>query len=399
MILPFKGYRYSEKAGNLKDLIAPPYDVIGAQYRKELMARSQYNIVHLTLPESFDSEYHNEIKNKLEKWCREKILVQDTKDYFYLISQRFSIDGRLYERYGFIGLFDLKKSERVIRHEIIFNRYRDDRIKLLNATKSNLEPIFLLFEDSEKILEKKSIDFEHNFDFEDYSISFSSCNPEILSELIEKINNGKLFIADGHHRFQASLEFFLKNPGAPEYIMVYLTNLFSDSLVVLPTHRAVKTKDLLKKIEKVKEYFLVEEKQGISQTLKSIEEKKEISFGVYFNRSFQTWTLKDIGSIKKFLPEKFSEQLKSLDVVVLHHFLIDRIFDIPAEEKLFYDRDPLSIVEYVNKNPDTIGFFMQKPDLIKIREVSLNGEILPPKTTFFYPKIPSGLVIARYEQD
>ncbi|MCM8815088.1 MAG: DUF1015 domain-containing protein, partial [Candidatus Omnitrophica bacterium] len=149
MIYPFKGYRYSKQAGLLSNLIAPPYDVISSQYRKDLLNRSPYNIVNLTLPDSFDSDYHCEISQKLDDWCREKILVQDETENYYIVVQKFFYDGRYFERRGLIGLFDLKKSDRVITHEVIFNKYRDDRIKLLDATKSNLEPIFLLFEDRE----------------------------------------------------------------------------------------------------------------------------------------------------------------------------------------------------------------------------------------------------------
>ncbi|MCX7706036.1 MAG: hypothetical protein N2115_07270, partial [bacterium] len=96
------------------------------------------------------------------------------------------------------------------------------------------------------------------------------------------------------------------------------------------------------------------------------------------------------------LPETYSEQWKTLDVAILHHFVLEKIFNVSADKKLFYDRNPQTIVDYVNQNPGSIGFLMQPPDLMKIRQVSINGEILPPKTTFFYPKVPSGLVIARY---
>jgi len=396
MIIPFRGYRYSNKAGSLKDLIAPPYDVIDDLYKRKLKKKSQYNIVHLTLPETPDYEY---VREKLDMWCRQKILVQDENEKFYIIKQRFCFKGTTFERYGFIGLFDLEKSDKIIRHEIIFNKYRDDRIRLLQTTKSNLEPIFLLCEDRDNVLEKasESINFNEKFDFEDYSIEFSLCNPEILSELIGKIADGNLFIADGHHRFQASFEFFKQNPDAPRYIMVYLTNLFSDGLLVLPTHRAVKNIDVESNLSRIREFFTIQEKQNLEEILAAIEENREkISFGVYFRGRFQTWSVRNPEAIIKSIPENRSDQWKSLDVAILHYFLFEKYFNIPAGEKLYYDRDPYFIVNYVDKNPESAGFFMQTPDLMKIRKISQNGEILPPKTTFFYPKVPSGLVIAKY---
>ncbi|MCX7705553.1 MAG: DUF1015 domain-containing protein, partial [bacterium] len=349
MILPFRGYRYSDRAGELSNLIAPPYDVIDAQYRNELINRSPFNIVHLTLPKSFDSEYHNEVSVKLNAWCSENILVQDKTENYYIVKQSFEIDGRSFERCGFIGLFDLREATRVVRHEITFGRYIDDRIKLLDSTNANLEPIFLIFEDRENLLEKtvKNVDCEEKLAFEDYSIEFSLSKPELLTTLIEKIKKGNLFIADGHHRFQASLEYFKKNSRAPRYIMVYLTNLFSDGLVVLPTHRAAKIAMEQKHLEKISEFFQVEDRKNLAQTLDFIKNCKKISFGIYCSGSYQTWTLIDNKKILEFLPETYSEQWKTLDVAILHHFVLEKIFNVSADKKLFYDRNPQTIVDYV----------------------------------------------------
>jgi len=398
MISPFKGYRYSKKAGNLEQLIAPPYDVIGQKYREELINRSPYNIVRLTLPESFDTDYHREIAQILETWCREKILIQDEKEYFYLVKQKFLYKGEKLERTGLIGLFDLRASERVIKHEVIFNKYRDDRIKLLETTKSNLEPILLLYEDQENLLEEIacSMPFQEELSFEETTVTFEPCRPELLMPLVSKIQDSKLFIADGHHRFQASYQYFQACPDAPPFIMVYLTNFLSNSLLVLPTHRALKNVNPLEKINAIEEFFEIKKHVNLSQTLFSIENSQYCSFGVYFNNSFQTWSLKNIEKVKSSLPENFSDTLKSLDVVILHYLVIEKIFGVTAREKLYYDRNPEEIINFVNHNPSSIGFFMQKPNLLKIRQVASSGEILPPKTTFFYPKVPSGLVIARY---
>lgn len=398
MISPFKGFTYSKKAGHLTHLIAPPYDVITPEYRKELLNHSPYNIVNLTLPESFTSEYYDEVKRKIDQWCKENIIIQDESEGYYVVVQKFSFDGKCLERIGFIGLFDLRKEDKIIRHEITFGKYIDDRMKLLETTKSNLEPIFLVFEDRQNLLAEisQNLDFQEEFDFEDHSIKFLKCQPQHLSGLIDKIKNSHLFIADGHHRFQASLEFFRQKPDAPQYIMVYLTNLFSDGLVVLPTHRAVKFLLTGHIMSKIKKFFEVENKGNLEQTMNSIKNTEKISFGVYFDNRYQTWTLTNNEKIINFLPGNHSKQWKFLNVVILHHFLFEKILKIPAEKKLYYERNPEYIVEYVNQNPGNIGFFMQPPDLMKIREVSLNREILPPKTTFFYPKIPSGLVIARY---
>ncbi len=397
MIAPFKGYRYSEKAGNLENLIAPPYDVITKDYRKELLNRSPYNIVNLTLPESFDSEYHNKVAETLETWCEKGIFCQDEKEFFYLVSQKFNFEGKSYVRHGFICLLDLSKYEKIIKHEVIFNRYMDDRIKLLKATRSNLEPIFLIYQDNEKIVEKvaREVEPERKIFFEDTEISFSRCNPESLQRLMVSIEKNGLFIADGHHRFQASLEFFKQNPDK-RYIMVYMINLFSDSLLVLPTHRAVKNVSIKERAEKLRNFFTFKATKNLEETILLLDNSTDTTFGVYSDGHFQLLQVSDIEEIKRNMPENHSEQWKTLDVTILHHFLFEKIFKRSANEKLFYDRSPEVIVDYVDQNSPAAGFFMKKQDLEKIIMVSRKGEILPPKTTFFYPKIPSGLVISRY---
>jgi len=399
MIFPFKGHRYSKKAGSLEQLIAPPYDVIGTELRKILVKRSEYNIVHLTLPESFEQNYHKEIAEKLENWCKNGILVQDEDENFYVIKQKFIYKGKNFERTGFIGLFDLTQSEKIIKHEIIFNKYRDDRIKLLDATKSNLEPIFLLYEDKEFLLEKliKSVSFQAKIKFDDQLIEMENVKLDTLSPLIEKIKKMPLFIADGHHRFQASFEYFQKShDSAPRFIMVYLTNIVSDSLLSLPTHRAIRAGTVEEKISEINDFFEIRDMKDLNDTMEHIEKTDVCAFGFYSQKKFQLWTLKQKEMIKKFLPETYSDDWKSFDVVILHYFVLKKFFNIDEKEKLFYDRDCQSIIDYVDKNPGSAGFFLKTPDLQKIKNISLNGEILPPKSTFFYPKVPSGLVIARY---
>ncbi len=400
VISPFRGFRYSEIAGSPEQLIAPPYDVIGSDYQKILAARSKYNIVHLTLPESFEADYHRDVADKIDNWCNEKILVQDTEKKYYVLRQVFNYKNKTIKRTGFIGLFNLSQSHRIIRHEVIFNKYRDDRIKLLDTTKSNLEPIFLLYEDRENILEKiaEKLQYSVQIDFEDYTVKFDGCSPEILAEIIRKIENTNFFVADGHHRFQASYEYYRQKPEtAPGYIMCYLTNLFSNSLVVLPTHRAVRKKiNPSMKMNEIRQFFDVEIHQNLQGILTHIERQKQCSFGVFFKDNFQTWTVRNIEKVKDSLSGNHSDEWKSLDVVILHYLVLQKIFGIPADEKLYYDIEPGSIVEKIKNGEFSTGFFMQMPNIIKIRNVSLNSEILPPKTTFFYPKVPSGLVIARY---
>ncbi|HPP67368.1 MAG TPA: DUF1015 domain-containing protein, partial [bacterium] len=375
IITPFKGFRYSKGAGSIGNLIAPPYDVINSDYRKLLAARSPYNIVHLTLPEFLESDYHSAVAEKLNNWCNEKILVQDTEKKYYILTQTFHHKNKIIQRTGFIALLDLSYSNKIIKHEVIFNKYRDDRIKLLDITKSNLEPIFLLYSDKENLLDHiaEKLSYPVHADFEDYTIGFTDSQPEMLAELIKKIEPDNLFIADGHHRFQASYEYYQQNPRkAPRYIMCYFTNLFSDSLLILPTHRAVKQNiNQDSKMGEILQFFEIKNHKSIQDVLMYIEKQQSCSFGVFFNGNFQTWSVKNIDEIKNFLPEHYSDEWKSLDVVILHYFILQKFFNIPVGEKLYYNTNPEYIVKKIETNEYNIGFFMRAPDIMKIRQVSL----------------------------
>jgi len=398
-ILPFRGLRYSEKAGSPGDLIAPPYDVIDEEYRRSLAARSPHNIATLTLQVPGEPDFYSRVKRDLDGWIGAGTLEQDESESYYYLSQEFPMRGRKYRRSGFFGLVDLADTANIIRHEITFDRYKNERMKLLESVKANLEPVFLLYEDNDFVLEAAAgkVKTEHSR-LEEVDMEFGSLAPYSITGLIDMMRKSHVFIADGHHRFEASLNYYRKDPLiAPRHIMAYFTNMLSKDLVILPTHRLLlQNVRFEEKLEAVKTYFTVREFPDLSSTLAGLEDSKHCSFGVFNGMKYFLLSLRDPAAIDKFLPAERSRPWKSLDVVVLHYFLLKDILAIPPEEKLYYEHDPGAVVEKAVLTPGSTAFLMGPPEISKLREISLNGETMPPKSTYFFPKVPSGLVLSRY---
>ncbi|MCL5408544.1 MAG: DUF1015 domain-containing protein [Candidatus Omnitrophica bacterium] len=404
-IKSFKGYFYNrDKAGQLNNLVAPPYDVIEPDYREKLATSSEFNIANLLLPEQGETaDYYQRVKNSFSNWIKQNIIVQDTSPDFYFLKQTFSHKNRKNERIGFLGLMDLKDVKNVIRHEHIIKKYSEDRKRLIEITKTNLEPVFFLYEDDEFLLNKavENADTFQDVEFENVKNSFGKIkNTDFFSRLVEKIKNGFVYIADGHHRFSASLKSYMENPGnAPQNVLVYFTNLLSENLIILPTHRLVYNDNITwsKLLAAITPYFSIERFIDFSSLKEALSTSGPNSFGVYGTGRFYLWKLINIKNIEKFLPYSEIEEWKRLDAVILHHFILKEILKLSPEEKIFYEKDENLVFEKAKSGPRGFAFFLNPTDINDIKIISQKGGVLPAKTTYFYPKIPSGLIF--YKSD
>ncbi len=399
-IKPFKGYFYNQQnAGNLDNLVSPPYDIIDSDYREKLVRTSEFNITNLLLPYSNENEnYYQRVKNTFNTWIEKKIILQDESENFYFLRQNFLYKNEKIERIGFFGILSLKDVKNVVRHEHIIKKYSEDRKKLLETAKTNFEPIFLLYEDGEYLLDKIIVEEKNSFqntEFENIKNSFGRIkNKELFSPLLDKIKNNLLYIADGHHRFSASLEAYLKNQDSvPENILVYFTNLLSKNLLILPTHRLIYSNIPWNKIiQAITPYFSIERFINFSSLTEALSKAGDNSFGVYGTGRFYLWKLINRKNIEKFLPYSNIEEWSKIDVVILHYFILKEIFKLSPEEKIFYERDEKLIFEKAKKDPKNFVFFLNPTDINDLKIISQKGGILPAKTTYFYPKIPSGLI-------
>lgn len=419
-ILPFKPYIYDDKLVDIKDTVAPPYDVINKEMQEGFYGKSGFNIVRLEFGKEFEND--TEIENKYSRadktfkdWISKGILKRESEDSIYIYIQTFDIDNVSYERIGFISLFLLPETHNntsIYGHETTLSKPKEDRFKLMEAAKANFSPIFSVFEDKNaavlNILKKSIKDgiARKIFDFTDennikntlYRVSDKNIIESIQNEMKEK----SVYIADGHHRFETCINFRdyvekqgLKGINAGSCLM-YFAPTGQDGLVILPTHRGIKGKDIdievfLKNIKQNFDYKEV----AIGDLLKENKKtgKDRISFGFAHNsgRGF----ILSFKNIKGILD---NNPLETLDVSILQTYIFKKSLSITQQEiesqkYLVYEKDAEKALEKIKNKTLNAVFFMNPTkieDVIKIASLNLR---LPQKSTYFYPKIITGLTI------
>ena len=412
-----KGLRYSEKAGDINSLICPPYDIISDKQREEYLAENPYNIVRLELPKG-ENRYADAGKT-LNEWVNDGILVKDEKPSIYVYEMEFEAYGQTKKVKGFVGLTELVDFSEgvVLPHEETLSKAKEDRFNLMKETYSNFSQIYALYNDNGEIFSlinscsqgeptTEAVDADkviHRL----WKVS----DEKIVAEITEKFADKKLYIADGHHRYETALNFrkYLLEKGLDcgESIMMMLVDMENDGLVVFPTHRIVrdlKDFDADSVIEKCKEYFSTEDftdSNAVNKKLEELYNNGEKAFALYKgNGKFTVLTLKDKSAVKKFMPEK-SDAYCGLDVSVLHTLILERILGIDKENmaqqiNLTYTKIFDEAIETVDSGKANCSFILNPTKVSEIRDVALAGEKMPQKSTYFYPKMTTGLVMNKF---
>ncbi len=382
-VKPFRGLMYS--TGDLKTKITEPYDKITREMQNRYYERDPYNFIRLNLPR--DSDPYTASKNTLKQWLEAGIIKKSERESFYHYLQRFELNGRKYERNGFFAVVKLERyeSKEVLPHERTFSGPKEDRMKMLRSTNVDLEPVFFLYDDPEmeimKIFrnskEEKIVDVTDDNGIE--HILYSTYSPEIEHFFKER----KLVIADGHHRYETALAYAeeMKRTNGTGYIMAVLVNRYDPGLIILPSHRIIETSDLKPEevLEEIKKYFDVSkiERDKIKGFI-----NEELIF-VYDGNSF---------SLK--LKGEFSEGLsvsERLNVSILNKYIISMILNMDSKENIKYARMPEEVFALIDNGKAKFAFLVKPVTPSKVWEVAVNGEIMPQKSTDFYPKLISGL--------
>lgn len=416
-IRPFTGLRFSPEAGPLADLVAPPYDVLSQSERDALAAKSPHNIVHLTLPEQKDDDRSKFIKYQrsnaaLMDWRRTGALSVEARPTYYRYVQSFNIPGtpeRL-TRTSVIALIKTEPYEKgvVLPHEQTFPKHKEDRLRILEATRAHLECIYGLFEDegratfdhlaaaptSGKVSVTTEDGVEHHLELID--------DPAACAEISQNLADKKVWIADGHHRYETACTFRAalgeRDGLVPEdFMMMALSSMSDPGLVLLPTHRIVSKlgiaplliEDTLQRhfnVRKVANGMLMEE---ISQ----LAADDTRAFGIALPGEVGLLaTLEDPRRALDLIPGDASDDLKMLDVTILHSVILEQLMGVQGLDSISYTRDPDEAVASV-KNGAAAAFLMNPPSVDDMRRIALGGEKMPQKSTYYYPKILSGLVV------
>ena len=419
-ILPLNGLIYNpEKISKYSEVLAPPYDIISSSLKEDLKKHSPYNIIALTLPDetSNKNKYEN-AKAILAEWIKEEILKYDFKKCFYLFEETFMENGSQKSFKGFIGLLKVEEygAGKVLRHEKTLSKPKEDRLALLKACRANLEFIYTIYNDSdEKISTTLNHGFKERCDIStsvnyDSSLHFRfwKISDEGMVEKIKDMMKSKtLLIADGHHRYETSRLY-----KEHKYILALFVSGNQKDILIHPTHRAIKFNNAVKPeeiIKKIEKYFTVEE---IKPDTACIKDKMLESFSMqkkslclYFkNKGCYFITLKaDLKKLYKELnivEEHFSTDYEYLDVNILHKLIIEVILADSAVKEINFVHSIEEVLELINKNDASYdfdaGFILNAPTIETVQKLSYADQIMPQKSTYFYPKPCSGLVIYKF---
>jgi uncharacterized protein (DUF1015 family) len=422
-IKPFKAVVYNnKKIKKMSEVVAPPYDIIPPAMQDELYRIHKNNVVRLILGKikKSDTESDNRYTRAAQDfkaWLKEGVLIEDSAPAIYIYTQTYSYEGKKIDRVGFISLMELDlEYKKVLPHEKTLAAPKADRLNLVRAIKANLSPIFMLYEDAKhkvnnilKSYSKKTKPFV-DVNIDGVRHRMWALTDERSIKTIEAIMGKKdIFIADGHHRYETSKNYAneLIASGAPQdliesakFFMAYFVELEEKTLLVMPTHRLIKDAGGLSEaeiIEKLSKYFKVEKLSNAKKLLARLSElRASHAFGMYLgDGGYYALKLKDFNKAKTFMG-KGSADWKSLDVSILHLFVLKHVLEISDEDdNIEFVKDPGEGFDGVDKEGFKIAFFLNPTKVSQVKKVAEHGEKMPRKATYFYPKPISGLVIRK----
>lgn len=435
-LVPFRGIRYAASRGRaLGQLLAPPYDLISQEQRDELLRRSPHNVVHLTLGEdrTGDSAEFNKYTRAaayFREWMAQGVLQRDEAPALYPLEQTFwAPDGRQLTRRGFMAAVRLHEfSEGVIvPHEKTLVAPKADRLAILKTVGANLSPLFGLYRDdagataraldeacaTEPVAESDSDDGVHHR-------LWRADDPAVVGALQALVRDQRIFIADGHHRYETALVYRRwleeRSPGLPadgghHYILMFLCPMSDPGLVIYPTHRLVyglgdlPLAGLLPRLSAFFQVQLVEESLmkpvGRAWAISRLSEHagKSTSFLMVAaeDQRARILTLRDDADLSG-VPLPANKTLRDLDVTVLHAVVLEHLLGISPEaqgrgEHVTYVRDAGQAVNRVLSGEHQLGFLLNPTPMWQVEAVGDAGLTMPQKSTLFAPRLQSGLVL------
>lgn len=427
----FKGITYNkEKVDRLDDVMSPPYDIISPEKQNELYEKHPYNFVRLILgkqnPENDkEDNRYTRARKQFESWMKESILIEQNKTAIFPYKIEYKVKNQKKTMNGFFVLLKLDPGYRFVKaHERTLSKPKADRLSLMRECKANFEPIELLYIDEKDII-RKIIDGSLNepiINVKGYDGFIHKLwileDEDIISKITDFLKDKILFIADGHHRYQTAIDFAneMKNKtgnhsekASFNYRMVILANIFDEGLSILPTHRLIKMPavDFNSFLEKLQKYFVVEEKtiedENYEMVVKRIKEELEAEtehkFALYHKERYYILTLKDEKVMDRFAGDR-SIVWRTLDVSILHKIVLEEIMDINdnnLEDHVKYTRDDLEALRFVDEGKYDLSFLINATKIEELRAIAEAGEHMPQKSTYFLPKMLSGLVMYKME--
>jgi uncharacterized protein (DUF1015 family) len=405
---PLRTLRYEPSAvGSLEEVIAPPYDVIDAELRALLAARSPYNVVEIDLPPSYA-----QAAATMADWRQRGVLVREDEPAVWVLRQDYQApDGARRSRTGVLARLRVDEygPGRIRPHERTHPGPKEDRLKLTRATRTNLSPIFSLFPDPDgaagRAMEQAAATepFASADDLDGTSNTlWRSADEDLVAELQMALADAELLIADGHHRYETARVYAdeVGGEGEHRYVLMLLCSLSDPGLLVFPTHRLLTgLKDDTAKQLAIREVLTRDfdiEELGDVRELEPPPGAVAFGYMDSFHKQPYRVTLKDQSIADRAL-EGMAEPYRRLDTAVLEALVLRGALgmsedDISHLRGLDYSKDLDDAIDAVKTGRADAGFFMRATPVEAVREVAETGESMPPKSTYFYPKVPTGLV-------
>lgn len=386
----FKGIRYNDKKINdISKVIAPPYDVINKEQQELLYSMDENNIIKIDLNKTEGDKKYEEASRLLNEWINNQVLIEEEKESIYPYYQKFSFKGKDYERLGIVARvkvcdFDEKI---ILPHEQTFSGPKADRLKLMNSCRTNISPIFGVYDNSDNKIEKIISQFTNSNDpiieaeSSDGIVNkiWKIDNSDILSEISSFFETKEILIADGHHRYETSLNYSKQNKNEEaSYVMFYLTGTVQEGLLINPTHRILNETKNSKEISKsVLENFETQEwSDDMNEDLLNtdeffyIDEKNNVTLKCKIKEA----DLKDFYSMSVY-----AVQEKIIDMHKKSYSSVGHFKSLKDAKSTISDK--------------SVGLILPKFVPSDIMKVVLNNDKMPQKSTYFYPKVATGLLL------
>jgi uncharacterized protein (DUF1015 family) len=417
-IEPFRALMYNRAiAGDPARVVAPPYDLIGAERQQQLYERSPYNVVRLELGR--ESDRYGAAEKTLREWTKAGVLERAPRPAVYQYTQSFELEGRRLHRTGLIARVRLEEFEhgRILPHERTFPAAKEDRLRLLTALQVNTSSIFGLYSGAHLELTQlrdrvasraPMIDLVDDLGIRNELRAIEA--PDEIAIIQRELESPRVLIADGHHRYETALNYRRARrhanpssvPQAYDYTMMTMVACDDPGLVILPTHRVVKSlpqSAIATFAERARDAFEVDEVARRDEFRTRLKDSSHGVLGVALKGAsgYLILRLRDPAAMKTAMPDA-PDEVRELDVSVLHALLFDRIFALPADEirkggNIEYTIDFGAALDAVAQSRADGAFLMSPPSIQDVERVSDAGATMPEKSTYFHPKLLTGLVM------
>jgi len=436
VVKPFRAIRYNpHRIADMQTVVSQPYDRIDEDLQAQYYELSPYNIVRIiqgrSLPDDIldrpgGPNVYSRARAVYQEWLDEGILIREERPAYYAYEQTFSVDGTTYTRLGLIAALELVDFDQgvILPHERTHAGPKEDRLRLLTTLEANTEQIFVLYPDPDNAINNlvrgaisgrdPDIDTVEIFESDVRQRVWAIGDPQVVRAIeAEMAPKRGLIIADGHHRYSTALTYRSQQraayPNAPadaafNFVPATLVSMNDPGLVILPTHREIHsfggaTPDAI--LSRAAEHFTVQPAPDLAATLQAVNAHPSgHAFGFYGGppTGFHILTLKDSVSIPDLIPGDQSDAWKRLSVSILHRILLAQVAGVPdsgIDDKTMirYHRDPREAVANVDQGRGEFVFFVSPTRMEQIITIAGHGEVMPQKSTDFYPKVISGIVM------